>query len=344
MSTKKSQKDKNEIERKVLNLYLKVSPSKIVINKKSDWGKFFQKRHNLLKSLSLPEQIFKNKKLLDIGGGTGEKSLYYALHGAQVTILDSNYKSCNSAKRLFSEHNKSVSIINKSLSDIDPNIITKFDIVICEGVLHHTTHPQKGLDVILRHLKKGALVIIGMAESHGYMKRQLQRNYIRKMGKNNEEKIIFIAKKYFHDHLKRAMKGGMRDEKTIIYDSWINPQIKPISLKNICKIFFKNKVEHLSSYPSLTPFYVTIPHSDKKYDCYNYEIYSSYYKLLEKIWACHEKPIFNFVSLRYIDNKINELKVLQKKIRSGLVHNSDLLPIQSGQMGIGIHYFVGIKI
>ena len=52
--------------------------------------------------------------------------------------------------------NFNIEIINQSLYDLDPKIINSFDIVICEGVLHHTFNPLEGLNIILKNLKKDA--------------------------------------------------------------------------------------------------------------------------------------------------------------------------------------------
>lgn len=334
----------NEVENRVLDVYLRVSPSHIVIDKQEDWQKFFNRRHNLLKSLSIPEQFLKDKKILDIGGGTGEKSLYYALNGANVTILDANHKSCDFAKILFSKFKKPLQTINKSLFDIDPSLITNFDIVVCEGVLHHTAYPTNGFALILNHLRNGSLVIIGVAESHGYFKRKLQRDLIHKLAGNDEAKIIEFSKKYFQDHINKAVKAGMRTEEAVIFDSWVNPQIEPISLEDICSIFYKNNVEYISAYPKLDSFYQTLPHSDEKPDCFNYPYYSSYYSFLEKIWMCDENTNFDFMDdLRNLELKISELKKLEQKIMTGSIEDNDIVPIQVGHMGVGIHYFVGMK-
>lgn len=65
-----------DIEDAVLKVYREVSPSYREIDDKEGFEKYLQQRQNILNELCLPAQLFKHKKVLDIGGGTGESSLW----------------------------------------------------------------------------------------------------------------------------------------------------------------------------------------------------------------------------------------------------------------------------
>ena len=112
----------------------------------------------------------------------------------------------------------------------------------------------------------------------------LQRNLVRSLSGEDEEKMVYISKKYFQEHLDRAVKFGLREEQNIIYDTFINPQVKPISFQEICNTFKDNNISHFSSYPRIGFFEETIPWGQPYSDPYDYSYYYNYYKILEKFW------------------------------------------------------------
>lgn len=334
-----------KIEKKVLDVYLRINPSVIKIKNRNDWKIFFQKRHNLLKFLSLPYQVFNDNKLLDIGGGTGEKSLYYAQCGAQITLLDANAKSIAFAKKLFSIFHFSLDTIYQPLSEFDFKKIKDFEIVVCEGVLHHTADPKKNLQKILKNLEKDSLFILGISESNGWFKRNLQREFIRKISNYKEDKIVENAKKYFQSHIDRSVKFGLRTENSVIFDSWVNPQIKPMPLKEICKAFHRNKMEYVSSHPTIEPFFDITLHNENRPNYFDYDFYSYYYKFLEKIWVCYEGNHFDMKKdPKKIECEVQRLMKMKTKLKNGKLTGKDFSPWKDSRMGVGINYFVGRKI
>ena len=109
-----------------------------------------------LLNLRLSDQIIKenimNKKILDIGCGSGRFSLALARLGAkQVTAVDVQKKSYEKAEKValklklnivFKEEN----VLKLSFAD------NMFDFVFCNGVLHHTHSIQQGLTELNRVL------------------------------------------------------------------------------------------------------------------------------------------------------------------------------------------------
>ena len=313
----------HEVEDKVLGIYRRVNSSKTQLESKEKASNFYQTRLNILVTLGLPPQFFKNKKIIDIGGGTGEKSICYALWGSEVTIVEPNKISCNLAQELFSKLNleNNLQIINTGLYDLDMNILKNFDVIICEAVLHHTYDPIEGLDRILKNMVDGQIILIALGEKHGTFKRDLQRKLVFKLAGNDEKKIIEISKKYFSTHIERAMKHILRDEDSVIFDTFVNPQDKSSNLQEISDTFKKNNVNYLSSYPKLDLFYLTIPWSQKRVDFFDYDYYKNYFKLLEKIWmTCGEEELdkelkdFNLNEIiKKIETKSSKLYQLEKK-------------------------------
>ena len=340
-------KNRRNIEDAVLGVYRKVSPSYHPMNTKKELQAMHRQRANLLARLGIPEQLFKSKKLLDIGGGTGEKSLFYSKFGADVTILEPNEISRARAKGLFKAWGSRVRFIPKGLFDIPPREIGRYDIVVCDGVLPNTYDPKKGLDLIASHLKKGAVLLIGVAEEHGWFKRSLQRELVFRFAGRNEKKIVATTKKYFQEHLDRAVKFGLRSEASVIYDTFVNRQVETMTLKDLCGILRSSGVRYLSSYPTLNRFQEARPWSQDKPDAFDYAAHRDYYRLLEALWKTsgeENADDANFLKRAYRARKESKaLDALRRKIREGSFSAADLRPIQKGYLGVGLHFFAGWK-
>ena len=351
--TLKNYKKRKKIEGEVLKIYRKVSPSHRNLISTQSKTQFFNQRINLFKTLGLPLSFFKNKKILEIGGGTGEKALFYAFYGAQVTIVEPNEKSCLIAKKIFSQTKlaNKLTVVNKSLFDIDISLIKKFDMISAEGVLHHTFHPIENLEFILKNMVSNQIILIAIGESHGMLKRELQKMAVKQLAKNDPKLISHFVKELFPQHLLRATKYDLRNAESVIYDNYINPQDESSNLRDICNAFFKNKISYLSSYPKLDLFYITNPWNHKRENQFNYKSYQNYYKFLEKIWMTsgeekiiHDLSDFNIQKIiKRIDKDSKKLLQLKEKIKKKNFSKNDLKMIKKGYMGVGLHYFLGMK-
>jgi hypothetical protein len=72
-----------EVEERLLYLYRKENPSHIKIEDEDLRDKYIKIHKRMYRNLlKFPEKMFKDSNLLDVGAGTGENSLLYALWGA----------------------------------------------------------------------------------------------------------------------------------------------------------------------------------------------------------------------------------------------------------------------
>ena len=223
--------------------------------------------------------------------------------------------------------------------------------IAAEGVLHHTFHPMENLELILKNMASNQIILIAIGESHGMLKRELQKMAVKQLAKNDPELISYFVKKLFPEHLLRATKYDLRNSESVIYDNYINPQDESSSLRDICNTFFKNKVSYLSSYPKLDLFYITNPWGHDRETQFNYKFYQNYYKFLEKIWMTsgeekisHDMSDFDIqIITKRIDNNSKKLLQLKEKIKAKIFSENDLKLIKKGYMGVGLHYFLGMK-
>jgi 2-polyprenyl-3-methyl-5-hydroxy-6-metoxy-1,4-benzoquinol methylase len=239
--------------KKVNKTYKEVNPSNYLskINKKNI-SKLERQRKTLFHSkLHLPIDLFKDKKLLDLGSGTGIYSIIYNLWGSDCTLVEFDKKSFIKSKKIFHKFqrkNSNNNFYNKDIFKFQGKFL--YDIVHCNGVLHHTSKKNLGIKLMAANLKKGGILILGASIITGFFQRNLQRYLLYRISKNKKE-IIENSKKYFGQHLKRAAKGSGRSVLAIIYDTYINYKIDSFSLKNLLKTFEKNKIEFYSSFPSI---------------------------------------------------------------------------------------------
>jgi len=243
----------NTVLKKVNKVYKEVNPSTYLssINKKNILRLEKQRRNLFHNKLNLPIELFKNKKLLDLGSGTGMYSIIYNLWGADCTLVEYDKYSHEKAKIIFNKFQRKNSLNNFVKMDLFKfkNDLL-YDIVHCNGVLHHTANKNKGIKIMADNLKKGGIFILGASIVTGFFQRNLQRLFLYKISKNKRE-IIKNAKTYFGEHLNRAAKGSGRSVLAVIYDSYINSKIDSYSLKDLLKELKKNKISFYSSFPNI---------------------------------------------------------------------------------------------
>ncbi len=235
------------VVRDVNDIYKRQNPSQHVKNltKRNINKIFYNKKKFLLDILKLPEQIFNNSDLLDLGCGSGQKSITYSLMGSRCTLVDFDKQSCNNTIKLFNKFaKKKFKVINKNIMKYKSK--KKFDFVVSNGVVHHNNNPMKEIERASKFLKKGGFLILGIAETNGYFQRNLQRFILYSLSKNENE-IVANSKILFKKHLDRAQKASGRTLDQIIYDTYLNPKVHCLTFLEIKKIFRKSNLIHYSS-------------------------------------------------------------------------------------------------
>lgn len=98
----------------------------------------------------------RGKRLLDIGCGLGETSVYFALKGAQVTASDISPEMVERAKSLAKHHNTSVEGVVAAGEDL-PVPRGHFDIVFTANTIHHVPNKPQFFGMMRDTLKPGGL-------------------------------------------------------------------------------------------------------------------------------------------------------------------------------------------
>lgn len=102
----------------------------------------------------------KGKRILDVGAGFGESSVYFALQGASVVSNDISPKMVEVGQRLALRYGVTLDYVIAPVEELNFADGT-FDFIYCANVMHHV--PQTDHEIWLKnmhkYLKKGGLLI-----------------------------------------------------------------------------------------------------------------------------------------------------------------------------------------
>ena len=100
----------------------------------------------------------KGKKILDMGCGLGEASIYFALKGAEVTACDISPKMLHRVTELAKKYDVNVHTHVSSFEKFYYSKLEFFDIIYVGNCLHHVDI-YSSLDEIKSYLKKGGIFV-----------------------------------------------------------------------------------------------------------------------------------------------------------------------------------------
>ena len=125
-----------------------------------------------------------NKDILEVGSGTSQLAIYFALGtNNRVIAMDATLKSLNLGK-IFAKNNN-INNVSFIKSDLFDNTFKEnsFDMIWCSGVLHHTKNPQKGFKNLIRYGKKNSYIIVGLYNFYGRFWTVLRQKIFKVLGK-----------------------------------------------------------------------------------------------------------------------------------------------------------------
>ena len=282
-------KEIREVEKQVLKAFKTEIPSIYFSDKtKKEYKVWINKQEYLFRHLlNFPPKMFKDCSLIDLGAGTGENTVVYSKWGANCTLVEVNDDACNIAKKVFKNYSlnpKNHKIICQSLFDFKSK--KKYDIVVSNGVIHHTGDKEKAFNKMASLLKPNGYLILGIGNQSGCFQRQLKRMIIAKFA-NNEKEIIEVAEKLFAEDINRRQRFSQRDRLSVIYDSFVVPKQDDPSAKEVLSWFSKNNLKFYSSYPSiLLPVMSDSLLNPPTFNLINFKDMSVY---AEAYWMLHNK-------------------------------------------------------
>ena len=113
--------------------------------------------------LGVEPDRFPGRTLLDVGCGSCEKTAFYADWGARVTGIEMTPSILELGRLAVA--NRDVTLVQTSLFDF--SVGAPFDIVVSDGVLHHTADTFAALQRCARLVKPGGLLVFGLMNVWG---------------------------------------------------------------------------------------------------------------------------------------------------------------------------------
>jgi ubiquinone/menaquinone biosynthesis C-methylase UbiE len=187
-------------------IYLKMnnlfSPKKINANACTKEYLGYQKEKAIELEQKIPELIYENKAILEVGCGEGGLCHYWASKGAkQVIGVDISSKAINFANKKAKE----LKLKNCSFKVNDANSLTfednKFDMIISHDSVEHFNNPLKALSEMKRVLKPGRDLIIWVSN--------WQNHYAHHMPTNIPWAHILFSERTVMKH-RNKIRGGTK--------------------------------------------------------------------------------------------------------------------------------------
>lgn len=200
-----------------------------------------------------------NLNVAEIGCGPGRSTLYMTNLGLSVSALDLSSASLELAKKRAPKGN----YFNGDNSNL-PFINNSFDIVVSNGVLHHTKNPEISFKENSRILKEGGKMYLSIYRKYGkyYFIYHFLGFFIRKLERNKIGKLIihktFIPFYYIVHKLRNQNNITYKGARNLFYDYFITPIVFFKTKKEIIKWSLRYNLQllkYISRYKNSHIFY-----------------------------------------------------------------------------------------
>jgi SAM-dependent methyltransferase len=179
-----------------------------------------------------------NKLILECGCGTGQMSQYLQLNNNHVLGIDMSLGSLKLAiqhklrNQLVRSNFCQMNIFNLAVKD------NTFDVVISHGVLHHTHNARKAFGEIIKKVKPGGIVMVGLYNRPARFPAWARSKLIKLFG----PQIDYVVRNRIKD---------IAGADSWIKDQYFNPHETWHSIDEIMDWFEQNGVEFLNCSPPI---------------------------------------------------------------------------------------------
>jgi SAM-dependent methyltransferase len=188
----------------------------------------------------LSDQIPYGSRILECGCGTGQLSNFLALTwGRSVFATDiclNSLRLGHAFKQRFAISNVTFLQMNLFRPVFEPE---SFDFVISNGVLHHTSDPFLGFQALVKCLKPGGFIVVGLYNTYGRFTTDFRRAVFRLTG----DRFTFLDPR----HRVKGLSDVRRQ--AWFQDQYKHPHESKHSIGEVLKWFEQAGVEFVNSIP-----------------------------------------------------------------------------------------------
>ena len=162
-----------------------------------------------------------NSTVLEVGCGTGQLSNFLGISCRRVVGAD----LCMNSLRLGEAFRKSHGL--SRVRFLQMNLFRpclkreRFDVILCNGVLHHTSDPYGGFEKLVPLLRPGGHIVVGLYNQYGRLATDLRRKLfrvtgmrgswidpnLRASGATGAKREAWLADQYRHPHESKHTQG-----------------------------------------------------------------------------------------------------------------------------------------
>ena len=188
----------------------------------------------------LDQTIPGNARILEIGCGTGQMSLYLTRADRLVIGADltrASLELATAAARRFNLDRVLFVETDLHRPGLRPG---SFDVVYSSGVLHHTPHPRAAFARIAQLVRPGGMIVLGLYNAIARLPHRLRRMVAR----GSNYRLIPL------DPVLRQRKDEPARREAWLRDQYQHPEEHRHTLGEVQNWFAENDVEFVRAYPS----------------------------------------------------------------------------------------------
>ena len=203
-----------------------------------DFGSLLDKSRRSIFVKKLDDEIPMGSNILEAGCGTGQMSIVLSRYARQIYGIDLSKGSLIEAKQFIDSNDiKSVHLFRMNIFKLFFEENT-FDVIISNGVLHHTYNPKLAFSKLVRVLKPGGIIVIGLYHRYGRIIQKIRQSLIKNFG----DSFKFLDKRF---------REKISDKKKYAWflDQYKNPSETTHTYLEVLNWFKVENIEFLSSIP-----------------------------------------------------------------------------------------------
>lgn len=196
------------------------------------------------------EPFLRDARVIDVGCGTGHRVMPMAHHfGAREYVgFDHSAASLDVARELKEELGFSgATLVEGDIFKL-PYPDASFDVVISQGVLHHTSDPYRAFQELVRICRPGGFVNIYLYNWWNHWRHNLQKRKVDRLAGPDIEDRFRVAHRLYGDKPIEQMTAA---EIAGFYDQYCHPHKSDHTVGETLRWFDEQGLDYWGTYPPL---------------------------------------------------------------------------------------------